>query len=1554
MHEDKGFNWFVVVLSFVLFLGLIAPVADLDPNMNGSDLVRNVILSGTPHAPIVIDGDTNFNDTAFAEGWPGNGTAQNPYIIDGLDIDLGGTAVHGINITNTRANFTIQNCNITNAISPGYGVNLNNVFFGKIMNNIFDNNSVNIYIWNCHYLLVKNNTCPNSSFGISLREGSSYNSITDNNCSFNTNRGINLESSSNNNTVTNNTCNNNIYGIVLYLVSSNYVGNNTFSNNINDGIHVNNAQFNNFTHNQCRNNSRGFYLFGGASNNHITDNSCSNNSNGIDLRQVTFCYLDNNTFSYNVNYGIHVYKGHFNNFTNNQCRNNSIGILFNGGSNNHILWNNFLLNVDNNAIDSGLNNLFDYNYWSNYTGTDSNGDDIGDTPHIFPNNQDSHPLIYPLETPNYWRPPFWTPLPANQYIFIDVPFRYDLNASPYLSIDKWWLEDIDEFEIDQNGVVTNATTLDPGIHTVHVFVNDTSNYILEGEFSVTIPVDNPIEILNDTDFAAKALEHGWIGDGSAGSPFVINGLEINRGGFSGHCISISNTRSNFTISNCNLTNAMVNPWSGIYLINVTYGELAGNSFNNNYLGIRLTDSHYVLIVNNTCLNNTYGIYLGGGSNNNTLLNNTCNFNYYGGGFSESSYNTLVNSTYNDNIGNGIYLVTNSYYNIVDNNTCANNEAGIYLGARDSKANLNTIRNNLCTGNIIGISLYEDADLNIISNNTCTGNSYGIRVLGNWRYGMFGSYIYYLPQNNDFLWNVIADNSINGYEYLGGGNLFDYNYWSDYIGDDIDGNGVGDSSYLFSGNQDQHPLMALPNSPLMWLQSPSNQVILIEDPFNYDLNASVYGGLDKWWIDDTVNFAISQFGVVTNNTFLPIDDYDLTVYVNDTLGNVLSGTFTLTVSDTISPHWIELPTNQVLEFGSGFYYNLNASDYSGLDTWWINDTIHFAIDTSGIVINITSLPVGTYGLHVWVNDTFGNILDTIFNVIVVDTTGPTWITGPLDQELEEGAPYSYSLDVNDLSGIHTWWVNDTDHFVVDEFGVISNITWLADGVYSCEVWVNDTSGNTLSGIFTLTVYAASPPEWIIPPVTQVVEFGDGLIYDLDATDFSGIDSWWLNDTTYFIINQDGTITNSTPLVVWTYSLLVSVSDTLGNILSSEITITVEDTTKPSWIAPPINQELEEGSSYLCPLDVYDLSEIHMWWVNDTAHFVIDEFGVVSNITPLSDGIYPCRVRVNDTSGNTVTGVFTLTVHAASPPMWISDPIDQVVEYGDGLIYDLDVTDFSGIDSWWLNDTTYFTIDQDGTITNSTPLVVGTYSLLISVSDTLGYTQSSEITITVEDTTDPSWIQTPVDQIVEYGEHLSYDLNFTDLSEIGEWLVDDTTRFSIDWTGRIRSLEILDVGTYGLQIFISDIYDNTVIAGIVIEVVDTTPPEWLTSVIDQYLEYGESFEYQLSAYDLSGIDHWSLDDTTNFEIDTLGLITSIGLLDLGSHNVRVTVTDSYGNELTVVFTIHVSSETTTSTTTTSTTTSTITEGFDPVMTLVLGAGIVGAAVVVIVIVFLRRKS
>ncbi|MHA1936657.1 MAG: hypothetical protein ACW97O_00430, partial [Candidatus Thorarchaeota archaeon] len=151
------------VLSLTLFMFLLAlaanviPVTDLDRIAHQSTTVvskperRGMLVTGTPHDPIVIDGDASFSDTALLEGWPGDGSPENPYIIDGFDIDLGGAIGHCISIYNTRVSFTISNCNLTGASNLGWaigaGISLENVTDGELVNNTCNSNVWGIFLF---------------------------------------------------------------------------------------------------------------------------------------------------------------------------------------------------------------------------------------------------------------------------------------------------------------------------------------------------------------------------------------------------------------------------------------------------------------------------------------------------------------------------------------------------------------------------------------------------------------------------------------------------------------------------------------------------------------------------------------------------------------------------------------------------------------------------------------------------------------------------------------------------------------------------------------------------------------------------------------------------------------------------------------------------------------------------------------------------------------------------------------------------------------------------------------------------------------------------------------------------------------------------------------------------------------------------------------------------------------------------------------------------------------------------------------------------------------
>ena len=86
---------------------------------------------------------------------------------------------------------------------------------------------------------------------------------------------------------------------------------------------------------------------------------------------------------------------------------------------------------------------------------------------------------------------------------------------------------------------------------------------------------------------------------------------------------------------------------------------------------------------------------------------------------------------------------------------------------------------------------------------------------------------------------------------------------------------------------------------------------------------------------------------------------------------------------------------------------------------------------------------------------------------------------------------------------------------------------------------------------------------------------------------------------------------------------------------------------------------------------------------------------------------------------------------APPEWDPEPVNQMIDVGTDFAYDLNATDYSGLDSWWINDTVNFAIDDDGVITNVDVLEGGSYVISVSVNDTLGFTQTGTFRLTVRE-------------------------------------------------------------------------------------------------------------------------------------------------------------------------------------------------------------------------------
>ncbi len=666
---------------------------------------------------------------------------------------------------------------------------------------------------------------------------------------------------------------------------------------------------------------------------------------------------------------------------------------------------------------------------------------------------------------------------------------------------------------------------------------------------------------------------------------------------------------------------------------------------------------------------------------------------------------------------------------------------------------------------------------------------------------------------------------------------------------------------------------------VWNPAPANQNIELGQLFSYDVNATDLQAV-IYWINDTTKLAInSGTGLITNNTGIGIGIHYLRINASDGT-NTNSTVITITVSDTTSPAWSISPANQVVELGNPFLFNVISTDLQTIN-YAINDS-RFAINSTGAIINNTGLAIGIYPLRINATDVSGNTLTGFINVTVQDTTAPTWVIATANQVVELGNSFLFSVKGNDLQPL-TYLINDS-RFAINSTGSIRNNTGLTIGIYPLIANITDASGNNIWGAFNVTVVDTTPPVWSSAPANQNTELGQSFSYDVNATDLQTV-TYWINNTANFAVNSGtGLITNVSGLAVGTYSLRINASDGT-NTNSAAITITVQDTTLPIWTIAPANQNIELGQSFLQNTAASDLQTI-TYTINNSA-FTINSTGSIRNNTGLTIGMYPLNVTATDTSGNRITSYFNVTVVDTTSPAWNPIPSNQTSELGQTFFYDVNATDLQTI-TYYINNTAQFKINSaSGLVGNNTGLTLGTHYLNITANDTSNNKLSIVITVTVQDTTSPTWTITPSNQSVQLGQPFVYNIQASDLQTITYWV--NGSEFAINSTGTIINGTGLALGPHGIRINATDASGNAISEVITITVIDAIAPAWNPQPTNQIVELGMPFSYDVNATDASSVTYF-INNTISFAINGgTGLITNNTGLSVGTYYLTINATD-----------------------------------------------------------------
>jgi parallel beta-helix repeat protein len=178
----------------------------LDESVTRLTLV-NALSAYTPHDPILINGDSEFNSTAQAEGWLGNGTTSDPFVISGLEILT--DAESAISITGTTAYFVIRDCYL---IGASYSVRLAYLSFGTL-ENVFTKESLTagVFVEWSNNVTLRNVSCIDTEHGLSFFESHNI-TIRDSTCIGNWRYGIEINHCSHG-LVTNNTLERNVRAV---------------------------------------------------------------------------------------------------------------------------------------------------------------------------------------------------------------------------------------------------------------------------------------------------------------------------------------------------------------------------------------------------------------------------------------------------------------------------------------------------------------------------------------------------------------------------------------------------------------------------------------------------------------------------------------------------------------------------------------------------------------------------------------------------------------------------------------------------------------------------------------------------------------------------------------------------------------------------------------------------------------------------------------------------------------------------------------------------------------------------------------------------------------------------------------------------------------------------------------------------------------------------------------------------------------------------------------------------------------------------------------------
>ncbi|MGF3522597.1 MAG: right-handed parallel beta-helix repeat-containing protein, partial [Candidatus Bathyarchaeia archaeon] len=357
----------------------------------------------------------------------------------------------------------------------------------------------------------------------------------------------------------------------------------------------------------------------------------------------------------------------------------------------------------------------------------------------------------------------------------------------------------------------------------------------------------------------------------------------------------------------------------VFLFNCTRMIIQNLTIKNQMRGLCLTSTSDSLVINNELENNQYGICLSNSANNKIVKNRFTDNSQSSIHLKFSDNNTVAeNQIVNGHVG---LNVENCTGNIISRNTITCNYTGVeFSGSSNNRLLENRIEgngragitlsylsnNNFIAGNNVADNKFVTVDLNNAQNNTFTCNNFKITI--EVRNGVYRTHQILDIHANALVTSSFVTPSHNIWDKDNQGN-----YWSDYKGNDANGDGVGDTPHTVDTSPHAEPIIV--NGKNYTIEAtPDVDRYPLTTPYSFPLEPQmkVLEPTNSNYSADNIPLTFTLTDTALKVKYSLDQQEETEANTNTTLNAVTEGTHTLLMW-TVSQNWGTPANFQIVNF-----------------------------------------------------------------------------------------------------------------------------------------------------------------------------------------------------------------------------------------------------------------------------------------------------------------------------------------------------------------------------------------------------------------------------------------------------------------------------------------------------------------------------------------------------------------------------------------------------------------------------------------------------------------